>query len=323
MEWNGSTSSGRKRLSEYNRRQLRTYSTTATVYTSTTPRQGTAHNGASYICILSHTSGALTEPLIGANWATYWEVLAEKGADGLGAGDMLKATYDPTSINASAFNQDNMLDGVTNKNYTATEQSRLANTSGSNTGDQDLSTYTNQGNTFNGVSQLVQTDGTGKLPAIDGSLLTGIASVTINNTLTSTSTTEALSANMGKTLEDNKQANLVSGTNIKTVGGASILGAGDISAGGGVDTSTISVAVNTTMVSGSHYVVTVDTIIMTLPITPAFGSKVIVSVEDFYNTTIARNGSNIMGLGEDMKIDTNNTTVEMQYFNSTEGWRIV
>ena len=58
--------------------------TTATVYTSTTPRQGTSHNGASYICILSHTSGALTEPLIGANWATYWEVLAEKGIDGTG-----------------------------------------------------------------------------------------------------------------------------------------------------------------------------------------------------------------------------------------------
>jgi hypothetical protein len=36
------------------------------------------------------------------------------------------------------------------------------------------SNVTIQGNTFNGVSQLVQTDGTGKLPAIDGSALTGI-----------------------------------------------------------------------------------------------------------------------------------------------------
>lgn len=33
-----------------------------------------------------------------------------------------------------------------------------------------------QGNTFNGISQLVQTDGTGKLPAIDGSLLTNLPS---------------------------------------------------------------------------------------------------------------------------------------------------
>lgn len=33
-----------------------------------------------------------------------------------------------------------------------------------------------QGNTFNGISQLVQTDGSGKLPAIDGSSLTGLSS---------------------------------------------------------------------------------------------------------------------------------------------------
>lgn len=33
-----------------------------------------------------------------------------------------------------------------------------------------------QGNTFNGVNQLVQLDGTGKLPAIDGSLLTNLPS---------------------------------------------------------------------------------------------------------------------------------------------------
>ena len=34
---------------------------------------------------------------------------------------------------------------------------------------------TNQGNTFNGASQLVKLDATGKLPAVDGSLLTGIS----------------------------------------------------------------------------------------------------------------------------------------------------
>ena len=48
--------------------------------------------------------------------------------------------------------------------------------------------------------------------------------VTINNTLTSTSTTQALSAAQGKILQDGKQATLVSGTNIKTLNDASILG---------------------------------------------------------------------------------------------------
>ena len=52
---------------------------------------------------------------------------------------------------------------------------------------------------------------------------------TINNTLISTSTTEALSANMGKTLQDTKQTTLVSGTNIKTVNGITLLGSGDLS----------------------------------------------------------------------------------------------
>lgn len=36
----------------------------------------------SYRCILAHTSGASTEPGVGAIWATYWKLLAEKGATG-------------------------------------------------------------------------------------------------------------------------------------------------------------------------------------------------------------------------------------------------
>lgn len=43
-----------------------------------------------------------------------------------GGGDMLKATYDPNTKNADAFSQDNMADGTTNKNYTATDKNRLA-----------------------------------------------------------------------------------------------------------------------------------------------------------------------------------------------------
>ena len=42
-----------------------------------------------------------------------------------GGGDMYASTYDPTGVAADAFSQDNMVDGTTNKNYTATEQSKL------------------------------------------------------------------------------------------------------------------------------------------------------------------------------------------------------
>ena len=39
---------------------------------------------------------------------------------------MLAATYDPNNKAADAFNQDNMVDGATNKNYTATEKTKLS-----------------------------------------------------------------------------------------------------------------------------------------------------------------------------------------------------
>lgn len=79
--------------------------------------------------------------------------------------------------------------------------------------------------TINGTSIL----GSGDIVISGG----GGGSVTINTTLTSTSTTEAASASTVKTLQDTKQANLVSGTNIKTVNGTSILGSGNIVISGG------------------------------------------------------------------------------------------
>lgn len=49
-------------------------------------RDVVSNNGSSYICIQAHTSSATDEPGVGANTATYWEVLAEKGVDGSGTG---------------------------------------------------------------------------------------------------------------------------------------------------------------------------------------------------------------------------------------------
>lgn len=55
-----------------------------------------------------------------------------------------------------------------------------------------------------------------------------ITSEPITNVLTSASTTSPLSAAQGKVLQDTKQVNLVSGVNIKTINGESILSAGDL-----------------------------------------------------------------------------------------------
>ena len=183
-----------------------------------------------------------------------------------------------------------------------------------------------QGNTFNGVSQLVQTDGTGKLPAIDGSQLTNMpAGATVNNTLTSTSTTEALSANMGKTLQDSKQATLVSGTTIKTINSTSLLGSGNIE----VEYKYNYTAVKTAAYTAVHKdVIPCNTsalaFTITLPITPA--ANTVVTIQDIATSfelkplTVARNGQTIMGLASNMLLDVNDLRYEFIFLNNT--WRV-
>jgi hypothetical protein len=48
------------------------------------------------------------------------------GADGSGAGDMVKSVYDPNSKNADAFDMTNMVEGTTNKIFTAAERTKLS-----------------------------------------------------------------------------------------------------------------------------------------------------------------------------------------------------
>lgn len=70
---------------------------TATAYVL---NDGVSNGGSSYICTQAHTSGASTEPGVGASWASYWDVFAAKGSDGAGTGDVTAA---------SAFATDNVI----------------------------------------------------------------------------------------------------------------------------------------------------------------------------------------------------------------------
>ena len=47
-----------------------------------------------------------------------------------------------------------------------------------------------------------------------------------------------------------------------------------------------------------------------------------IAVSGFTDTTIGRNGTNIMGLAEDLTIDIANTGITLIYAGSTPGWRI-
>lgn len=77
------------------------------------------HNGSSYRCIADCTGVVPTNT---ANWI----LVASRGLDGEGSGDMLAAVYDPTGKAADVYDMSNMVEGVINKIMTATERTKLA-----------------------------------------------------------------------------------------------------------------------------------------------------------------------------------------------------
>ena len=71
---------------------------------------GLARNGSSYRCKVGHLSAAATEPGVGVNWATVWDVTAAKGAAGTGfrfrgaySGATAYLTNDVTSNGGSSW----------------------------------------------------------------------------------------------------------------------------------------------------------------------------------------------------------------------------
>lgn len=83
-------------------------------------------------------------------------------------------------------------------------------------------------------------------------------------------------------------------------------------------------ATNKTLVNRESCTVTASGVTLTLPASPSPGWAVMVTTEGaFWDTIIARNGSKIMGLDEDMNFDALNATVELFYVDATRGWRII
>jgi hypothetical protein len=80
-------------------------------------------------------------------------------------------------------------------------------------------------------------------------------------------------------------------------------------------------AVNKTLVNREFCTVTASGKTITLPASPSAGWEVVISVEDFIDTVVGRNGENIMGLAEDMTIDVRNSTSNLVFIDATRGWR--
>ena len=110
-------------------------------------------------------------------------------------------------------------------------------------------------------------------------------------------------------------------TNIVYIDAAGKLSSGATSSGGGYSVSVISGATNA--VKNYLYVFTAS-LTLTLPASPSAGDSIKISnMSNTKTSTVARNGLNIMGLTQDLTVDTLNIGLELIYTNATYGWIII
>lgn len=81
-------------------------------------------------------------------------------------------------------------------------------------------------------------------------------------------------------------------------------------------------ATSLTADSWDYVVVTAATQTITLPASPENGDMVGVSVGDFTDTVVARNGNTISGLSEDITIDVANMGLIFVYSSTSTDWRL-
>jgi hypothetical protein len=75
-----------------------------------------------------------------------------------------------------------------------------------------------------------------------------------------------------------------------------------------------------TIANRTVYYVTSDSQTITLPASPVAGNEVVIIVGDYFGVVVSRNGTNIMGLAENMTIDLSYAPVRLIYVDATRGW---
>lgn len=90
----------------------------------------------------------------------------------------------------------------------------------------------------------------------------------------------------------------------------------------GLPTMNIVTGTTQAAVTANQYVLTnVAATTVTLPASPAAGATVYVTVANGLTTNVvARNGSNIQSLAEDLTLNSANAAVQLRYADATRGW---
>ena len=87
-----------------------------------------------------------------------------------------------------------------------------------------------------------------------------------------------------------------------------------------VGITTVVTATSLTATVNTHVYVSAATQTITLPASPTIGQRVLVTVGNFTDTVVGRNGSNIMGSATDFTMDSAYLSIQFIYTDATQGW---
>ena len=86
--------------------------------------------------------------------------------------------------------------------------------------------------------------------------------------------------------------------------------------------ATVVTATSITATVNTHVYVSAATQTITLPASPTIGQRVLITVGNFTDTVVGRNGSNIMSSATDLTMDVAYLSIQFIYTDVTQGWVI-
>lgn len=84
--------------------------------------------------------------------------------------------------------------------------------------------------------------------------------------------------------------------------------------------TTVATASSLTATVNTHVYVSAAGQTITLPSSPTAGQRVLITVGNFVNTIVGRNGSNIMSSATNMTLDKEYLSIQFIFADATRGW---